>query len=123
MSAPTRLFLDYNSFDDEWKVLDENEFPYGTGHIPEDAIRSARVVTDAPIYANSDFKGLVDGVLDVSVKDCADLTEDDVIYNKDELIEALAELGGFKIYKIIDGEWTLGYTMELVEWVSTPLFF
>ena len=107
MSAPTRLFLDYNSFDDEWKVLDENEFPYGTGHIPEDAIRSARVVTDAPIYANSDFKGLIDGVLDVSVKDCADLTED--------LIEALAELGGFKIYKIIDGEWTLGYTMELVE--------
>ena len=115
MSAPTRLFLDYNSFDNEWKVLDENEFPYGTGHIPEDAIRSARVVTDAPIFANSDFKGLVDGVLDISVKDITQLTEEDVIYNKDELIEALAELSGFKIYKIIDGEWTLGYTMELVE--------
>ena len=115
MSAPTRLFLDYNSFDGNWKVLDENEMCFGSGHIPEDAIRSARVVTDAPIFANSDFKGLVDGVLDVSVKDITQLTEEDVIYNKDELIEALAELSGFKIYKIIDGEWTLGYTMELVE--------
>ena len=115
MAAPTRLFLDYNGFDGEWKVLDENEFPYGTGDIPEHAIRSARVVTDAPIYANNNFTGLVDGVLDVSVKDITQLTEEDVIYNKDELIEALAELSGFKIYKIIDGGYTLGYTMELVE--------
>jgi hypothetical protein len=115
MSAPTRLFLDYNAFDGQWKVLDENQFPYGTGHIPEDAIRSARVVTNAPIYANSDFKGLVDGVLDVTTKDSTELTAEDVIYNKDELIEALAELSGFKIYKIVDGEWTIGYTMELVE--------
>ena len=115
MAAPTRLFLDYNAFDGEWKVLDENEFPYGTGHIPEDAIRSARVVTDAPIYANNNFTGLVDGVLDISVKDSTQLTKDDVIYTKDELIEALAELSGFRIYKIIDGGYTLGYTMELVE--------
>lgn len=115
MSAPTRLFLDLNSFDGKWKVLDEKEFCFGSGHTPEDAIRSARVVTDAPIYANNNFTGLVDGVLDVSVKDSSQLTAEDVIYNKDELIEALAELSGFKIYKIIDGEWTLGYTMELVE--------
>jgi len=115
MSAPTRLFLDFNSFDGKWKVLDKNEFPYGSGETPEDAIRSARVVTDAPIFANSTFTGLIDGVLDIRVKNSTDLTSDDVIYNKDELIEVLAELGGFEIYKVIDDGYTLGYVMELKE--------
>jgi hypothetical protein len=115
MTAPTKLFLDRNSIDGKWKILDKDEFCFGSGETPEDAIRSARVVTDAPIFANSQFTGLIDGVLDVSVKDTTELTEDDVIYNKDELIETLAELGGFRIYKIIDGEWTLGYTWELKE--------
>ena len=115
MTAPTKLFLDRNSIDGKWKVLDKDEFCFGSGETPEDAIRSARVVTDAPIFANNQWKGLIDGVLDVRVKDSTDLTEDDVIYSKDELIETLAELGGFTIYKIIDGEWTLGYTWELKE--------
>ena len=115
MSAPTRLFLDLN-FDGQWKVLDENEFPYGTGHIPEDAIRSARVVTDAPIYANNEFKGIIDEVLDAPFKTPKDLSEDETIYSKDELIEVLAELGGFRIFKVYDDYRNLlGYTMELVE--------
>lgn len=115
MAAPTKLFLDYNSFDNHWKILDTNEYCFGSGETPEDAIRSARVVTDAPIFANSQFKGLLDSVFDVSTKDSTELTSDDVIYTKDELIEALAELSGFKIYRIIDGGYLLGYTMELVE--------
>lgn len=116
MSAPTKLFLDLNGIDGKWKVLDKDEFCFGSGDTPEDAIRSARVVTDAPIFANKNFKGLIDGVLDVSVKYEEDLTEDDVIYNKDELIEALAELGGFKISKVMTpNHFTLGYTMELKE--------
>ena len=115
MVAPTKLFLDRNSIDGKWKILDKDEFCFGSGETPEDAIRSARVVTDAPIFANNQWKGLIDGVLDVRVKDSTDLTEEDVIYSKDELIETLAELGGFTIYKIIDGEWTLGYTWELKE--------
>ena len=115
MSAPTKLFLDLNTLDGQWKILDKNEFCFGSGETPEDAIRSARVVTDAPIFANSDFKGIVDSVLDVVTKDSTELSADDVILTKDELIESLAELGGFNVYKIVDGEWTLGYTMELVE--------
>ena len=115
MTAPTKLFLYRNSIDGKWKILDKDEFCFGSGETPEDAIRSARVVTDAPIFANNQWKGLIDGVLDVRVKDSTDLTEEDVIYSKDELIETLAELGGFTIYKIIDGEWTLGYTWELKE--------
>ena len=57
MSAPTKLFLDMNSMDHQWKVLDKDGFCYGTGETPEFAIKSARIVTNAPIYANSDFKG------------------------------------------------------------------
>ena len=115
MNAPTKLFLDYDSFNNRWKISDIEGLFYGTGETPEDAIRSARIVTDAPIFANSQFKGLIDSVLDVSTKDSTELTSDDVIYTKDELIEALAELGGFKIYRIIDGGFLLGYTMELIE--------
>ena len=115
MTAPTKLFLDHNSIDNQWKVLDKSEFCFGSGHTPEDAIRSARVVTDAPIFANSQFTGLIDGVLDLPVKNSTDLSPDDSVYNKDELIDVLAELGGFKVYKIIDDGYTLGYTMELVE--------
>ena len=115
MSAPTQLFLDLNSIDNRWKVLDTDGFCYGDGETPSQAIASARVVTNAPIYANSQFNGIVDSVLDVPIKDAADLNKDEVIYGKEELIEALAELGGFKIYEIqISGE-TLGYTMELIE--------
>lgn len=115
MSAPTRLFLDHNSIDNQWKVLNESEFCFGSGHTPEDAIRSARVVTDAPIFANSDFTGLIDYVMDITTKDSTELSADDYIYNKDELLETLAELGGFRIYKVVDGGYTLGYTWELVE--------
>ena len=116
MSAPTKLFLEYNHIDNKWKILDKNDRPFGSGETPEDAIRSARVCTNAPIYANRDFGGLLDSVLDVPTKQSTDLTTDDVIYTKDELIEALAELGGFKISKVYGiYEEVLGYTMELIE--------
>ena len=116
MSSPTKLFLEQNPFDSRWKVLDNDEFCFGSGHTPEDAIRSARVVTDAPIYANSNFKGIIDAVLDVPFKTPNELSEDETIYSKDELIEVLAELGGFRIFKIYDDYRNLlGYTMELVE--------
>lgn len=116
MSAPSKLFLDYNSFAENWTVLDSNRFAFGMGNTPEDAIRSARVVSDAPIYANEEFKGIIDEVLDVPVKEVSDLSECDTIYSKDELIECLAELGGFNIAKVYDERnFLLGYTMELKE--------
>ncbi len=42
-------------------------------------------------------------------------TRDD-LYTLEELIESLAQLGGFKVSQILDGETPTGlYTMELIE--------
>ena len=82
---------------------------------PEQAIASARVVSDATIYANSDFKGIVDEVLDIPVRDVTDLTEDDEIYGIEELIEAMADLGGFNVRKVYKDNFFLGYTMDVME--------
>ena len=49
MSAPKELFLTLNSIDGRWKVLDKDGFAFGDGETPEDAIASARIVSDAPI--------------------------------------------------------------------------
>ena len=115
MSAPTKLFLDFNSIDGRWKVLNKAESCFGDGETPEQAIASARVVSDATIYANSDFKGIVDEVLDIPVRDVTDLTEDDEIYGIEELIEAMADLGGFNVRKVYKDNFFLGYTMDVME--------
>lgn len=40
----------------------------------------------------------------------------DELFNLEELIESLAELGGFKVSKVLDGDKETGlYTMELIE--------
>lgn len=49
MSAPTKLFLERNSIDHQWKVLDKDGFCFGSGDTPEAAIASARIVSNAPI--------------------------------------------------------------------------
>ena len=116
MAAPTKLFLDYNSFDETWKVLDKDHFPFGSGDTPELAIKSARVVTNAPIYANSQFKGIVDGEPVLNVKYVTDLDEETVLYGAEEMIEAMCELSGLKAYKVFDDDhFLMGYTFEVVE--------
>ena len=115
MAAPTKLFLDYNSFDDHWKILDKDEFCYGSGETPEDAIKSARVVTNAPIYANSNFKGIVDGTPVIPTINADEIAADLTLYGAEEMIEALAELGGFKVRKVVEHGFFIGYTMELIE--------
>lgn len=50
MSAPTKLFLKFNDIDNRWKVLDKDDFCFGDGKTIDDAIASARVVSNAPIY-------------------------------------------------------------------------
>lgn len=114
MAAPDKLFLDINSIDGKWKILDKQEFCFGSGDTPEDAIRSARVVTDATIYANSDFKGIIDEVLDIPVRDVSDLSEDDAIYSIEELVECMADLGGFNVRKVYKDDYFLGYTMDVI---------
>ena len=111
-----KLFLDHDSFNDEWNVLDNDDICYGTGNCPEDAIKSARIVTDAPIYANSQFKGIIDGTPVLSVKYLDDATEDTVLYGAEEIMEAMAELSGLKVYKVYDdSHYSMGYTFEVVE--------
>ena len=114
MPSPTKLFLDFNSIDGRWKVLNKSEFCFGDGETPEQAIASARVVSDATIYANSDFKGIVDEVLDIPVRDVDDLSEDDEIYGIEELIEVMADLGGFNVRKVYKDNFFLGYTMDVM---------
>ena len=116
MNASTKLFLDYDSFHETWKVLDKEDICYGTGDCPEHAIESARVVTNAPIYANSQFKGIVDGEPILNVKYLTDIDEETVIYGSEEIMEAMAELGGFKVTKVYDDDhFLMGYTFEVVE--------
>ena len=118
MAAPTKLFLDYNSFDSHypWKVLDKQGMVFGSGETPEDAIKSARVVTNAPIYANSEFKGIVDGTPLLDVKYLTDIDEDTVLYGSEEVMEAMAELSGLKVYKVYDDDhFLMGYSFEVVE--------
>lgn len=115
MAAPTKLFLDHNSIDFQWKILDKDGFCFGSGETPDDAIQSARVVTDAPIYANSDFKGIVDGTPVISIINSNEIPEDTTLYGREEIIEAMAELSGFKVRKVVEDGFFIGYTMELVE--------
>ena len=116
MAALTKLFLDHDSFHDVWKVLDKEDICYGTGNCPEDAIKSARVVTNAPIYANSEFKGIVDGTPLLDVKYLTDIDEDTVLYGSEEVMEAMAELSGLKVYKVYDDDhFLMGYSFEVVE--------
>lgn len=49
MTAPTILFLTPNSIDGRWKVLDIEDFCFGDGETPDEAIQSARIVSNAPI--------------------------------------------------------------------------
>ena len=116
MAAPTKLFLDHDSFHDVWKVLDKEDICYGTGNCPEDAIKSARVVTNAPIYANSQFKGIVDGEPVLTVRYLEDIDDETVLYGSEEMIEAMADLSGLKAYKVFDADgFLMGYSFEVVE--------
>ena len=102
MTTPPKLFLDYSSFNEEWKVLNKEGKCFGCGDCPEEALKSARIVTNAPIYSNSEFKGIIDGEPVIQVINSDELAEDSTLYGAEEMIEALAELGGFKIRKVQD---------------------
>ena len=43
------LTLTFNELDEQWKVLD-GDFPMGSGDTIKDAIASARIVTNDPIF-------------------------------------------------------------------------
>ena len=49
MAAPTKLFLTKNPICNTWVVVDIEDFAFGDGETPDDAIKSARIVSNAPI--------------------------------------------------------------------------
>ena len=92
------LFLKHNPIDNRWKVLDADDFAFGDGASPKEAIQSARIVTGKAISLGSN----------------QEISDGD--FNKDELIEALSELAGMKIIECFDDELNpTGYKMELIE--------
>jgi len=64
MPAPTALFLTFNDIDNRWKVVDNEQFAFGDGETREEAIASARIVSDATIFSDSEPDLIVNRVFD-----------------------------------------------------------
>ena len=63
MSAPTMLFLTFNDIDNCWKVVDDQQFAFGDGETPEESIASARIVSDATIFSDTEPDLIIDKVV------------------------------------------------------------
>ncbi len=64
MAAPTKLFLNFNDIDNRWKVVDDHQFPFGDGETKEEAIASARIVSDATIFSDAEPDLIINRVFD-----------------------------------------------------------
>lgn len=108
MPAPTKLFLEFSNIDGKFHVNDKNGFAFGDGLEIPDAVKSARIVTDAPIDFGDSHVGF-ERVMVTKKPDGA--MEDSEVF-----IQALAEIGGMKVTKYFDDNMQfLGYGMELIE--------
>lgn len=99
------LFLDYDACHDKWSVLDIEEYCYGDGKTPEEAVQSAR-------------KNGVEKDIDFNYGTATYVNEPDsnAIMNTFELIDELARLAGMKVNSTFNNEGKFcGYTMELRE--------
>ena len=83
-------------------VIDEEDFCIGEGYEIPDAIKSARKRTDEEIECDAGI---------ITTKPASEFIQD-----KDELIRALAEIGGMKVTTMLDDNLNFkGYNMELEE--------
>jgi hypothetical protein len=114
-SPVIKLFLDFSAYREQWRICDDKGRVFGEGVCPEDAIKSARTVTNAPIYANQHYNGIIDGMPVIPEMDIDDIPENSTLYGSEEIIQALAELGGFRVRKIVENGFFIGYAMELIE--------
>lgn len=107
MAAPTKLILEFNDIDAKFHVNDKNGFAFGDGYEPVDAIKHARVVTNAPIDIGESC-----GLPNICVAE----KPDDAIADAEVFISALAEIGGMEVTKVFDDNMNfVGYTMKPVE--------
>lgn len=64
MAAPTALFLTFNQIDNRWKVVDNHQLPFGDGETKEEAIASARTVSNATIFSDAEPDLIINRVFD-----------------------------------------------------------
>ena len=106
--SSSKLFLEWNDLDGQFKVQDKDGFPFGASFEPLDAIKGARMVTDEPI-------SMGEGVGDIEQ---IIVTEKpiDAIADAEVFISALAEIGGMDVTKYYDDNMNfIGYGMEVKE--------
>lgn len=111
----SNLVLEFSDIDGKYHINDENGFAFGDGQEIPEAIQSARIVTDEPIYFGDSFCGIprvmVTEKPTEAIADC------------EPFIAALAEIAGMKVTKYFDDNMHfLGYGMELIEWTPHLLF-
>lgn len=107
MSSPFKLFLEFGP-DSKFHVNDKHKFSFGEGYEIPEAIKQARMISDAPIDIEDDHAGNQRYVV----------TEkpEDAIADVHTFIAALAEIAGMKVTIYYDDNiHFLGYGMELIE--------
>ena len=117
MSSPAMLFLTFNDIDNRWKVVDNTQFPFGDGETKEEAIKSARLVSNATIFSDAEPDLIVDKVTGFDEINIEDITDDFCGTYSDypEMVLAMAELSGLKPYRVIKDGRLKCFTFEVVE--------
>lgn len=107
MQSPNKLFLEFQD-DSKFHVIDENKKSIGVAYEIPDAVKQARLVSNAPI----DFEDSYAGFTRLMVTE----KPSEAIADSETFISALAEIGGMKVTKLFDDNMHfLGYTMEPIE--------
>lgn len=92
MSAPTALFLTFNDIDNRWKVVDNKQFCFGDGETQEEAIASARIVSNATIFSDSEPDVIVNRVFDKLFLDFQDDNKFHIINENGQSFAAAYEI-------------------------------
>ncbi|MBQ2637244.1 MAG: hypothetical protein IJG09_11215 [Methanobrevibacter sp.] len=107
MQSPNKLFLEFQD-DSKFHVINENKKSIGVAYEIPDAVKQARLVSNAPI----DFEDSYAGFTRLMVTE----KPSEAIADSETFISALAEIGGMKVTKLFDDNMHfLGYTMEPIE--------
>jgi len=102
----SKLVLEFNDIDGQFHVNDQDGFAFGNGYEPSSAVRHARAVTDKPIHV---------GKIGALHTACVSEKPDEAISDGETFIQALAEIAGMKVTRLLDDDMNfIGYTMEVI---------
>lgn len=106
-SSIRKLYLKFMD-DSKFHVVDEHDNSIGEAYEVPDAVKQARLVSNAPI----DFEDSYAGFTRVMVTE----KPSEAIADSETFIAALAEIGGMKVTKLFDDNMHfIGYTMNPIE--------